>query len=188
MSQVRATDTPISVIMPVHNAGVYLSAAVQSILDQRDVQLELILVDDHSSDRAISQLPSDERIKIINLQSLGLEPGIVSALNAGIDAADYPLIARMDSDDLSAPNRLRTQLDYYCAHPEVDIVGCAVEIFKDDDAVGDGFNHYQHWLNTQRRPEQIEQQMFVECCLAHPTFFMTTSLLRSLGGYSDSMA
>ena len=186
MDEVRVPNTPISVIMPVHNGGVYLGTAVQSILDQKNVQLELILVDDHSTDTAVSELPADERLRIIHSQTLGIRPGIVHALNAGISAANYPLIARMDSDDLSEPNRLRTQLDYYCSHPDVDIVGAVVEIFKDDDTVGDGFNHYQTWLNTQRRPQQIEQQMFVECSLAHPTFFMSTSLIRSMGGYSDS--
>lgn len=186
MSIPRDPNTPISVVMPVHNGGAYLRSAVQSILAQQDVTLELLIVDDHSTDSAIAELPEHPLLQILDLAALGVGRGIVPALNAGIARAQYPLIARMDGDDLAAPNRLRSQLDYFCAHPQVEIVGAMVSIFTDDTELGGGFQHYEQWLNAQDTPEKIAAQMFVECCIAHPTFFMRKAFVQSLGGYHDS--
>ncbi len=186
MNSLRDPNMPISVVMPVHNGGAYLRSAVQSILEQQDVILELIVVDDHSSVAAIPELPQHPKLKILNLAALGVGRGIVPALNAGIAHARYPLIARMDGDDLATPRRLRTQLNYFCTHPLIDIVGATVKIFADNADLGGGFQHYEQWLNAQCSHAQIATQMFVECCIAHPTFFMRKALIDSLGGYQDS--
>jgi len=95
----------VSVIMPVHNAGRYLAAAVRSILEQNHQKLELIVVDDRSTDGAIDQLCttlSDNRLKVIESKGVG----IIDALNFGITESRYDLIARMDSDDIAAPERV----------------------------------------------------------------------------------
>ena len=94
--------------MPVHNCGAYLRTAVDSMLQQQDVLLELIIIDDHSTDQAIQNLPQDPRIRIIKSP----QAGIVSALNTGLEHANYPFIARMDGDDIALPGRLYTQLKY----------------------------------------------------------------------------
>ena len=172
----------ISVLMPVHNAGAYLQSAVDSILAQQHVTLELIIIDDHSSDAAISNLRSDPRIVLTSNK----QPGIVGALNHGITLARFPLIARMDGDDVAHPERLKRQLDYYSANPTIDIVGAKVQIFKTDESLGAGFSHYQNWVNAQQNHAQISEHFFVECCIPHPTFFMSTALARFLKGYSDT--
>ena len=74
-------DTPfISVIMPVHNGGKYLRSAVTSILQQSHRDFELIIVDDHSTDNAISELQvHDERVKLLSAN----KGGVVPAMNHG---------------------------------------------------------------------------------------------------------
>lgn len=113
----------ISVIMPVHNAGTYLEDAVASILKQKDVTLELILVDDHSTDHAIENLKSnliqDKRFKLVASE----ERGVVAAMKTGYAYATGEYIARMDADDISLPHRLFVQLNYLIEHPEIGIAG-----------------------------------------------------------------
>ncbi|MCK5722491.1 MAG: glycosyltransferase, partial [Gammaproteobacteria bacterium] len=73
----------ISVLMPVHNAGIYLAEAVTSILNQKDVLFELILIDDHSTDNAIENLPAeltrDERLSFFSSDG----HGVVAAMETG---------------------------------------------------------------------------------------------------------
>src|SRR6266581_3934019 len=102
----------ISVVMPVYKAERYLAQAVDSILDQTFTDFELIAVDDGSRDQSLQILngyaQKDQRVRVISRPNTG----IVGALNDGIAAARAPLIARMDSDDLSLPQRFEKQVTY----------------------------------------------------------------------------
>lgn len=167
--------------MPVRDGGQYLSAAVDSILQQRDVKLELIIVDDHSSDGAIEHLAPDPSLRILPAPS----PGIVAALNAGIAAAKYPLIARMDGDDIATPDRLKTQRDYLLANPDVDICGTRVRMFCDDGDVAGGYQLYEKWINGLCRHEEIERAFFIESPIPHPSVMMQRDRILDLGGYHD---
>ena len=92
----------ISVILPFKNARDTLAQAVKSILDQSYKDLELILIDDNSTDRSTEVLKkyNDPRIKLIK----NLNNGLASALNTGINEASGEYIARMDADDISLKN------------------------------------------------------------------------------------
>ena len=167
--------------MPVRDGGEYLASAVQSILGQSCSSLELILVDDHSTDSAISGLPFGDP-RLILLENVGR--GISSACNTGFAHARGAFIARMDADDLSLPGRLLTQLSFLQTHPEIDACGACVEIFA-EQALAGGNIRYQSWLNSCRTPEQIHRELFIESPIPNPTaMFRRESLLR-LGGYQD---
>jgi len=168
--------------MPVHNGGNYLATAVNSILEQYDVLLELILIDDHSTDNAIAELSPDPRLRII----VNSGTGIVAALNSGLTQAKYPYIARMDGDDIALPTRLISQLTYLVETPDVDICGARVEIFTDGGRVKDGYSHYQEWINQLCSHEKIAANIFIESPMPHPTIMMHTSLLIELGGYQNT--
>lgn len=171
----------ISVIMPVHNAGHYLADAVNSILTQQGVELELVIIDDHSSDAAITRLPADSRISLVESP----QRGIVAALNHGLENSKYPLIARMDGDDVAAPNRLICQLELLIAQPEIDVVGSKVNIFSDQGKLGKGYQLYQNWINQQCSPQQIADNFFVESCIPHPSALFRRSLIEEIGPYQD---
>ena len=174
----------ISVIMPVHNAGTYLEDAVASILNQKDVALELILVDDHSTDHAIEKLKSnlsqDKRFKLITSE----ERGVVAAMRAGFAHAQGMYIARMDADDISLPNRLSEQLNYLQQHPEIGIAGAQVKIIS-DSVIADGFILYEKWLNQLCLPEDIEREIFIESPIPNPTAFFRRDIYEKLNGYHD---
>ena len=115
----------VSVVMPVYNAEGFVEAAARSILDQTFTDLELIAVDDGSTDGSGAILDrlaaADPRLRIVRRPNTG----VTGALNDGLAAARAPLIARMDADDVSAPTRLEKQLAYLDAHPDIGLLGCA---------------------------------------------------------------
>jgi len=172
----------VSVVLPVRNGGQYLSQAVESILSQTFENLELLLIDDHSTDDAISSLDrNDTRLKLFSSKG----SGVVDAFNTGFELSCGEYIARMDADDISLPDRIQCQLDYLGVHPSVDISGCCVEIFSDKGIQG-GLKRYQHWLNSVREPEQVRQQIFIESPLPNPGLMFRRAALQRLGGYRNN--
>ena len=172
----------VSVVLPVRNGGEFLSQAVDSILSQTFENLELLLIDDHSTDSAISSLDkSDPRLKIFNSKG----NGVVDAFNTGFEIGRGQYIARMDADDFSLPSRIQCQLDYLDKHPRVDISGCCVEIFSEAGIQG-GLERYQSWLNSVREPDQVHQQIFIESPLPNPGLMFRKAALQQLGGYRSN--
>lgn len=171
----------VSVVMPVRDGGPYLQAAVDSILAQDLPELELLVVDDGSTDGALERLRGlDERVQM--LSSGG--QGVSAAFNTGLAASRGEFVARMDADDIALPMRLSTQRAWLEAHPEVAIAGCRVELFSDDGLAG-GNRHYQDWLNRQCTPEQIRRSLFVESPIPNPGAFFRREAIECLGGYAD---
>jgi hypothetical protein len=171
----------VSIVMPVHNGGAYLRQAVNSILSQTHTEIELLLIDDHSDDGAISALDlSDSRLKLLSSKVRG----VVSAFNAGFDQARGDYIARMDADDISDPERITHQLRYLEGNPEIDIVGCCVSIFAAEGIAG-GMKRYEDWLNSVRKPSEVHNQIYIESPLPNPTLLFKRAALEKLGGYRD---
>lgn len=174
----------ISVIMPVHNAGIYLLDAVASILNQKNVNIELILVDDHSTDNAIKLLPGslvqDYRFKLHSSSG----HGVVAAMQTGYKQSQGMYIARMDADDIALPNRLSLQLNYLHESPEIGIAGGQIKIVS-DTTVEQGFLLYEKWLNLLCLPEDIERELFIESPIPNPTAFFRRECYEALNGYQD---
>src|SRR5438045_3930995 len=111
-----ATSPTVSVLMPVYNGARYLAEAVESILAQTYRDFEFVIVDDGSTDRSPAMLDEyarrDSRVRIVRRGNTG----IVGALNDAIADSKAPLIARMDADDVSLPDRLEKQVGYMREH------------------------------------------------------------------------
>ena len=172
----------VSVVLPVRNGGKFLAEAVTSILTQTFTILELVLIDDHSTDAAISTLDkSDPRLKIHKSNG----QGVINAFDTGFGLCRGRFIARMDADDISLPERLLCQLDYLDRHPGVDIAGSCVEIFSDSGIQG-GLKRYQSWLNSVRQPKQVHRQIFIESPLPNPGVMFRLAAIQQLRGYLDN--
>lgn len=118
----------VSILMPVYNVAPYLREAMDSILTQTFQDFELIVLDDCSPDNSAEILDTytDERIvRYRGEKNMGLS----NVLNVGMQMARGEFIARMDSDDISTPERLATQVAFLDAHPEVDLCSCGMELF-----------------------------------------------------------
>lgn len=111
----------ISVVLPVHNREDVLARAVQSVLDQRLKEFELVIVDDGSTDGSVGVAKSfdDDRIKIIEL---GENRGGNVARNAGVRAASAPLIAFLDSDDTYLPEKLERVVAAFDRKPKMELL------------------------------------------------------------------
>lgn len=119
--------------MPVHNALPYLDQAVESILAQTLADFEFVILDDASTDGSTERLrewaSKDRRIRLIEVR----EPlGPVLSSNRVAAAALAPIVARMDADDISYPDRLAEQVKVLDAYPEVGVVGGLVDIIDHD--------------------------------------------------------
>ena len=123
----------VSVILPTYNRAHSLIAASMSVLTQSFTDLELIIVDDGSSEdiESVARGIGDDRVKFIRRETNG---GAAAARNAGLRAAKGEYVAFQDSDDLWLPNKLRKQLDLFSRLPaSVGVVTGAKVIYGRDD-------------------------------------------------------
>ncbi len=113
----------VTIIMPCYNAGKYLAEAIQSILIQSYENIELLLMDDGSTDNSIEIMQqfseSDRRISIIKNEN---NIGLIRTLNKGLEIASGEYIARMDSDDISEKHRIQILVDALETMPELSLV------------------------------------------------------------------
>jgi glycosyltransferase involved in cell wall biosynthesis len=170
--------------MPCYNAAGTLAEALHSLARQTFPDFEIIAVDDGSTDSTPEILQSwanhDARLRMISQP----HSGIIVALNAGLRACQAAAIARMDTDDRSHPERLRRQVDYLEAHPDVTVAGCLVEGFPTGQ-VRPGFRVYIDWLNSLVTEDDIRREMFIESPLVHPSAIFRRDAVMEAGGYQE---
>ncbi|MEA5616605.1 glycosyltransferase family 2 protein [Cronbergia sp. UHCC 0137] len=111
--------TKISVVIPVYNSEISVAATIESVLSQTYPDLEIIIVNDGSTDQsmAICQQFDDQRIKIIHQKNRGL----AGARNTGIRHATGDFLAFVDSDDLWLPEKLEKHLQHFNNSPKVGV-------------------------------------------------------------------
>lgn len=118
----QATDTGVSVILPVYNGAAFLGQAIESILLQTHRAFELIVVNDGSTDTtgaiAESYARVDKRVRVIH-QENGGEP---TAFNAGSAEARFALLARLDHDDVALPERLAMQVAFMQKNEDIAVI------------------------------------------------------------------
>ena len=160
-------------LLPARNAQATLGAALESVLRSTERSLELIVVDDASTDgtRAIAESVRDPRVRIV----AGEGRGLVAALERGRAECTAPWIARMDADDLMHRDRLRAQLEA-CEANDWDACGAHVRMFP-RSGLGDGARAYEAWIASLRSSADIMRDAFIECPLVHPTLFVRRELL-----------
>lgn len=121
--------TPVvSILMPVYKTAQYLREAMDSMLAQTFEDFELIVLNDCSPDNAEEILDTYDDPRIVRYRG-EQNQGLANVLNVGMDMARGKYIARMDSDDISLPNRLEIQMSYLEAHPEIDLCSCGMQLF-----------------------------------------------------------
>jgi glycosyltransferase involved in cell wall biosynthesis len=125
------SDLRVSVLIGCFNNAATLERAARSILDQSVAELELIVVDDGSTDGTpqVADSFEDERVRYLGLP----HQGISRSLNTGIQEARAPVVAIQDADDWSEPERLERELALLDARPEVAVAGTRM---REVDAAG----------------------------------------------------
>jgi glycosyltransferase involved in cell wall biosynthesis len=176
------TSNPrVSVLLPVYNAAQYLQSAVESILAQTMPDFELIAFDDGSTDESRAILDRmaerDPRIRVFSRPNKGL----IGTLNDAIAVARAPILARMDHDDISLPDRFARQLARLEAEP--DLVAVSGNCLMTDPE--------SRPLMTNDLPPDHETidanhlQMPPNCSMAHPALMMRREAVERIGGYHE---
>lgn len=126
----------VSVVMAEYNTDpVHLVQSIQSMLDQTMQDFELLIVDDGGSNdlQAIAASFGDARIRILHNDG---NRGLVHSLNSAVQSARSEYIARMDTDDIAARDRLERLYDFMVARPEFTVVGSLAIEFSDEEKAG----------------------------------------------------
>jgi glycosyltransferase involved in cell wall biosynthesis len=148
-----------------------VSQAIVSILGQTMGDLELLVLDDSVSPETVAAIDrlaaEDVRVRVIRREG---RMGFVHALNVGLEAVKGRFIARMDGDDIAMPRRLELQAAYLDAHPEVDVLGGAMDIV---DANGALVSHRDYPAGGFR----MRAFSIFRSPLAHPTVMMRRAIV-----------
>ncbi len=170
-----AHNTPlVSAIIPTFNRGWILKEAVQSVLDQTYHPMEIIVVDDGSTDDTREILQSfGDRITVLFQENRGVS----AARNLGIKHSQGELIALLDSDDLWTPDKIACQVDFFCNNPEAVI--CQTE----EIWIRNGKR-----VNPKNKHKKLSGMIFepsLELCLVSPSAVMIQRSLFELKGFFD---
>ncbi len=166
--------TTLTITLPVYNGMPYLKDAVESVLGQTFADFRFLIIDDGSTDGTAEYLRSlnDPRLRVIIRENRGLG----TTLNQLFSESETEYVARMDSDDLCAPDRIRTVMAFLEDNSDVVMVGC-------DQAFLVG----SKTMNAAPRPtdhESIRRQLLIKRPgILHPTIVVRRDAWERVGGY-----
>lgn len=156
----------VTILMPTYNSEAYIAESVMSVLEQSYEDFEFLVINEFGSDDdtiAILNMFEDERIRIIqNTKKLGL----ADSLNLGIKEARGKYIARLDADDLCAPDRLQLQIDFMEKNPDYGVCGGWQHHF----GVKTDFVH-----KPPTTHEELKAHFMFRCELCHSTLMLRKS-------------
>lgn len=172
----------VSVVMVICNVDRFLVEAIESILNQTFREFEFIIVDFGSTDQskaiASRYAAKDNRIRLHDIPHCGL----AEARNAGCSLARGRYLAIQDADDVSLPNRLMWELDFIEKHPEVGVLGGAVEWI---DANGRTFFTADDYPTGD---QEIRSAFNTYCPFWQPTVLVRREAFVRVGGYRGAFA
>ncbi len=174
----------VSVVMSVYNGLPFLTEAVASVLVQTFTDFEFVIADDGSRDGSWEALTllaqGDPRIRLLrNASNLGAS----AARNQAMDQARGEFIAGQDADDISQPDRLKRQVEFLDAHPEIGVLGTA-PTFVDESGefLGDGS------VPTRTEDDELQPLLLEINCFCAPSVMFRRHLLDLVSGYNVNVA
>jgi glycosyltransferase involved in cell wall biosynthesis len=167
----------VSVAMAVFDGAPWVGAAVESLLGQTLADLEVVVIDDGSTDATPEVLASirDPRLRI----ERRARQGLTRALNRALDLARAPLVARLDADDVALPERLARQRQYLDAHPDVGLLGTGA---REVDPSG----REVAILRPPVDDAALRRALIRANPLVHSSVMMRRTVLDRVGGYDPS--
>ena len=170
----------VSVVIPTRDRVQIVLNTVRLTLDQRDVELELIVVDDGSSDGTAEALEAlgDPRVTVLRNAA---SRGVAHARNRGIERAKHPWIAFLDDDDRWSPDKLRVQLDLARAEDADFVYTAGLAVAAADGRV--------LWRSPAFTPAELRQGIRSRNLVfaGSSNVLARTELLRHLGGFDESL-
>lgn len=169
---------PVTWLLSVKNAIPYLPLTLESIASQDYCNHRILARDDGSTDGTLDELkrwiPSHIPGQFFSGPSLGLGRSLASL----VEQAETELCARIDGDDINSPDRLKKQVDFMLAHPQVGVLGSSVRVIDQDGVPG------ELW-RMEASDAEVRWLMRYACRLYHPTVMFRRDVVLSAGNYRD---
>ena len=169
----------VSVALVACNVERFLAEAIESILNQTFRDFEFIIINDGSTDGTAAILDSyvrgDPRVRVYHQEN----SGVTESRNRGCGLARGKYLAQMDADDIAVRDRLQWQIEFMERHPEVGVVGGAVEVI---DSAGRAL----HCLHYPVENEEIKSVLLLQNPLTQSAVVVRKEVFLSVGGYRRS--
>lgn len=181
---------PISVVIPCYNGAKYIASTLRSVLSQEGVELEVIVVDDGSSDGSAELVEREfPQVRVVRQSNAG----VAAARNQGIRSARHAWVAFVDADDIWLPGKLQAQWALLQANPQARMAYTAWQVWTCDDPEPSA-----EWLQAlQARATHpadwggptgwIYADLLVDCHVWTSTVFAERALLEELSGFDAAM-
>jgi len=155
----------VTVLLPVFNGEAYLAGAIDSVLRQSYKNLELVVIDDGSTDGTAGIISGYRDARLVARRHEA-NRGLVAALNHGLQLARGELVARLDADDVADPARLEKQVERFRADPELVALGTGISYI---DAAGKAVKVPAGQVQGSRL---LRWRMLRGTCVYHPTLML----------------
>lgn len=178
MTTGSGTDHPlVSVIIPTHDRLKMLMEAIASVREQTYVPIEIIVVDDGSTDGTVERLRGEQGVNLLRIGHTGC-PGAVR--NAGVSIATGDYLAFLDSDDLWMPGKLAAQMMILCTSPEILIVHCRERWVRDSRPVSQASQRH-------RRDGWLFADAVRKCVIGPSTVVLHRTVLSVVGKFREDL-
>jgi glycosyltransferase involved in cell wall biosynthesis len=169
----------VSVLIPVYNGTEFLDEAIQSVLASTYQNIEVILVDDGSSDASVKKCKAyEQKYKHVRFFGFKKNKGMTRCLNYGVKKAHGEFIARLNQDDIMHPERITKQVSFLLSHPEHVIVGGKIQLFTNDNPKFDT-------ISFPSSDKKIRKQWMFLSPFSDPTVMYRKSAWLQTEGYSQ---
>jgi glycosyltransferase involved in cell wall biosynthesis len=165
----------VSVIIPMRNAETFIQETLENIIQEKDIPLEIVVINDGSTDRSVEKVQElgDSRIIVVD----GPCQGIALALNTGIKKSQGDIILRCDADDIYPPYRIKQQVEWLSKNPDF---GAVCGRFSTIDSKGELVSELQKGTISQEITEELCQGIVrTSFC----TYAVNRSILEKLNGF-----
>jgi len=178
----------VSIIIPVYNSEKYIKECICSVLNQSHKNLEIIIINDGSTDKSfeIVQTFQDSRIKLLSQKNRGA----ASARNLGLHHASGELIQFLDSDDILDKDKIKEQITLYNNEKNKDntlYIG-AWNIIKDGKILSPSSNQIEVWHDYDNPMEILLDFIFNNCCMPHHSYMIPQSLIKISGLWNETLS
>ena len=186
MNQLEA----VSVVVPCYNGARFLAATLESVLAQQGVPLDVIVVDDGSTDGSPDIVERDfPSVRLVRQAN----SGVARARHRGVELARHEWVAFVDADDVWLPGKLRAQLNLHTSHPECRLSYTAWHVWHCEEPTPDGrlldeltasFGDEQRWSGPSG---WIYPELLLDCHVWTSTVMLQRTLFEELGGFDHEL-
>ncbi len=184
-SYLHMSNPLISILTPFKNSESFLEECLDSVLGQSLTNWEMIMVDDHSTDKSrelvMSYAERDERIRCMSND----QHGIIHALRKAFNLSKGKMITRMDSDDIMVPVKLERMSSQLINEGAGHIALGLVKYFP-ENVVSEGYREYESWINGLTKAGSNFTELYKECVIPSPCWMVFREDLQRCGAFNEN--